>query len=301
MQGDKQPDDLLPNGEVEDANRIDVFLDNQVEPIASYHPPLRFELDTSQLADGPHQLRIEAYDSFGTKGVKIVPFSVRNGPGIAVSGLHDNDVIHGKLPVLVNSFGGAVENRWEPSRAETPSPVPTWGWVLVIMFVAYGLYYGVQHWNPPADGYAVGAGQTTAVAASPAPTSRSAGAETGGASGVPAAEAAPAVSFDRELGASVYGSYCSSCHQADGQGMPGVFPPIAGDPVVNAEDPSEHVDIVLHGLHGREIGGVAYVSPMPAFGDQLSDDQIAAVVNYQRTSFGNDAPLVTGDEVSALR
>jgi mono/diheme cytochrome c family protein len=83
--------------------------------------------------------------------------------------------------------------------------------------------------------------------------------------------------------------------------MPGVFPPIAGDPVVNAEDASEHIDIVLHGLLGKEIGGVAYVSPMPAFGGQLSDEQIAAVINHQRTSFGNHAPLVAAEEVAAHR
>src|SRR5690606_29996805 len=130
--------------EVPDNNRIDVFLDDELEPLASYRPPLRFELDTSALPDGPHVLRVEAYDSFGTQGVKTMRFTVRNGPGIAVSGLHDDDVLEGTVPILVNSYGGAVENRWEPSRAETPSPVPTWGWVLVIMFAAFGLYYGIR-------------------------------------------------------------------------------------------------------------------------------------------------------------
>jgi len=295
------PEDLNTTSEInDDNNRIDVFLDDSSEPLASYRPPLRFELDTSTLSDGAHTLRIEAYDSFGTKGVKTVPFDVRNGPGIAVSGIHDNDVIHGKLPILVNSYGGAVENRWEPSSAETPSPIPTWGWVLVIMFVAYGLYYGIQNWNPPADGYAVGASQVTTSAA-PAPTTTPTGppAEAGSDGG--GGEAAAAVTFDREQGAGVYGSFCSGCHQADGQGMPGVFPPIAGDPVVTADDPTEHIDIVLHGLQGKEIDGVAYVSPMPAFGGQLDDKQIAAVINYQRTSWGNDAPLVSTEEVAIRR
>src|SRR5690606_23858579 len=99
-------------------NRIDVFLDDGAEPIASYSPPLRFELDTTRLPDGPHTLRVEAYDSFGTKGVKVVRFTVRNGPGIVVSGLRQDDVLEGTVPVLVNSYGGAVESKWEPSRAE---------------------------------------------------------------------------------------------------------------------------------------------------------------------------------------
>jgi len=274
----------------EHSTRIDVFLADDPTPFASYSPPLRFELDSSALADGQHSLRIEAYDSHGTKGVKTMKFTVRNGPGITVSGLHDNDVLEGTVPILVNSYGGAVESRWEPSRAETPSPVPTWGWVLVILFVAFGLYYGVQHWNEPPGGYAFSAGQTPAAA-----TSAQAAAP-GGAQASPAA-----ASFDRELGASVYGSFCSSCHQADGRGMPGVFPPIAGDPVVTAQDPTEHIEIVLDGLHGKVIEGVAYASPMPAFGGQLSDEQIAAVINHQRTSWGNDAPLVSPEQVAAHR
>src|SRR5690606_3284979 len=122
-----------------------------------------------------------------------------------------------------------------------------------------------------------------------------------GGEGDGASTVAAAVAFDRELGAGVYGSFCSACHQANGQGMPGVFPPIAGDPVVTAQDATEHINIVLGGLLGKEINGVAYASPMPAFGQQLSDEQIAAVINYQRSSFGNDAPLVTAEEVAAQR
>lgn len=299
-------------------NRIDVFLDDGAEPIASYSPPLRFELDTTRLPDGPHTLRVEAYDSFGTKGVKVVRFTVRNGPGIVVSGLRQDDVLEGTVPVLVNSYGGAVESKWEPSRAETPSPVPTWAWVLVIMLVAYGLYYGVQHWNPAPDvaalsGQTAAAAQAAGAAAAPAPTAGAAaasragadrpgvGTPPGGGAVAPAGEPSAVAGFDRELGASVYGANCASCHQADGRGLPGVFPPIAGDPVVTAEDPGEHITIVLGGLQGKEIGGVAYVSPMPAFGGLLDDEQVAAVINYQRTSFGNDAPLVSPEEVAARR
>ena len=123
----------------------------------------------------------------------------------------------------------------------------------------------------------------------------------GGGAVAPAGEPSAVAGFDRELGASVYGTNCASCHQADGRGLPGVFPPIAGDPVVTAEDPGEHITIVLGGLQGKEIGGVAYVSPMPAFGGLLDDEQVAAVINYQRTSFGNDAPLVSPEEVAARR
>ena len=92
-------------------------------------PPLSFELDTSRLEDGPHVMRIEAYDAHGVKGVRTVDFTVRNGPGIAVSGLQQHDVLDGKIPVIVNAYGGTSAVDWEPSQAETPAPPPTWAWV----------------------------------------------------------------------------------------------------------------------------------------------------------------------------
>ncbi|MEZ4377202.1 MAG: cbb3-type cytochrome c oxidase subunit II [Gemmatimonadales bacterium] len=102
-------------------------------------------------------------------------------------------------------------------------------------------------------------------------------------------------------GAIVYDTRCSSCHQPAGQGLPGAFPPLAGDPVVQAEDPTRHVEIVLFGLSGASIEGTAYVSPMPAWGTSLSDDEIAAVVNHERSSWGNAAPPVTAEFVARIR
>lgn len=102
-------------------------------------------------------------------------------------------------------------------------------------------------------------------------------------------------------GARVYASRCSSCHQPDGQGVEGVYPPLAGDPVVTADDPTRHVQIVLFGLQGKSIGGVSYPSAMPAWGDRLSNEEVAAVVNHERTSWGNDAPTVTAEDVAEIR
>lgn len=132
-----------------DQTRVEVFLDDDPEPIVSHRPPARFQLDTTQLADGPHTLQIKAYDSSGQQGLRSIPFVVRNGPGIAVNGLGDNDILEGKLPILVNAYGGAGETYWEPSRVETPAPIPTWIWVLFIVIVAFAAFYGVRQWNPP--------------------------------------------------------------------------------------------------------------------------------------------------------
>jgi hypothetical protein len=130
-------------------NRIEVYLDDDPEPIVTHRPPARFKLDTTHLADGPHVLHIKAWDAKGQQGVRSIPFRVRNGPGIAVNGVRDNDVLEGSIPILVNAYGGRGETNWEPSRAETPSPIPTWIWVLFIVIVAFASFYGVSQWSPP--------------------------------------------------------------------------------------------------------------------------------------------------------
>lgn len=115
------------------------------------------------------------------------------------------------------------------------------------------------------------------------------------------AAAAGGNSASAERGARVYSANCSACHQAAGTGLPGTFPPLAGDPVVTATDPTRHIEIVLFGVSGSEIGGVRYTSPMPAWGTQLTDDDIAAVINHERSSWGNSAPLVSAADVAAIR
>jgi cytochrome c oxidase subunit 2 len=82
-------------------------------------------------------------------------------------------------------------------------------------------------------------------------------------------------------GAEVYNTTCAPCHQPTGQGLPGVFPALAGSKIVNG--PKEgHIHIVVHGKEG---------TAMQAFGKQLSPADIAAVITYERNSFGNK----TGD------
>ena len=135
--------------------RVEVFLDGTTEPFAVHRPPARFLLDTSQLEDGQHSLRIVAHDGSGRRGVRVVHFTVRNGPGIAVDGVHDGDVVEGQLSLLVNAYGAGYEEHWEPSRAETPAPIPTWTWVLVLTLVAWAMFYAVRYWSGPADGMAM--------------------------------------------------------------------------------------------------------------------------------------------------
>lgn len=87
------------------------------------------------------------------------------------------------------------------------------------------------------------------------------------------------------LGKEVYMRNCVACHQPSGKGIPPAFPSIANSAVVTG-DLNAQISLVLNGVTG---------SAMVAFGPQLSDEEIAAVVTYQRNSFGNN----TGDEATA--
>src|SRR5262249_58521572 len=102
-------------------------------------------------------------------------------------------------------------------------------------------------------------------------------------------------------GEKVNGKKCSACNQLGGEGLPGVFPPLKGSSVVNGADPNEHIRTVLHGLSGKAIGGVTYGSAMPAFADQLSDEEVAAVLSHERASWGNQAKPVKPEDVVVAR
>jgi nitrite reductase (NO-forming) len=84
-------------------------------------------------------------------------------------------------------------------------------------------------------------------------------------------------------------------------GLPGAFPPLKNDPVVMNPDPTEQIDTILHGAHGRTIGGTTYPSPMPPFASVLSDADVADIANHERSSWGNQGRLITADQVKAVR
>jgi hypothetical protein len=70
--------------------------------------------------------------------------------------------------------------------------------------------------------------------------------------------------------------------------------------VVTAANPAQHITVVLKGMHGKPIGGTSYSAQMPSF-SQLSDNDIAAIIDHERTSWGNKAPIVTPAQVKRAR
>ncbi len=110
------------------------------------------------------------------------------------------------------------------------------------------------------------------------------------------------------LGKTQFNAVCITCHQAQGQGVPGVYPPLAGSEWVNG--PADRViRIVLYGLKGdvHVEGKVFNAASMPVFGQvagsayNWTDQKIAAVLTYVRQDFGNKADPITPDEVGAVR
>ncbi len=102
-------------------------------------------------------------------------------------------------------------------------------------------------------------------------------------------------------GAELYVTNCAACHQVNGEGIAGTFPPLRGDPVVNDADPTRHVEIVLYGMAGTPIAGVDYAVAMPPFAELLSDAQVVAIVNHERESWGNRGTPVTAEQVAKVR
>lgn len=271
--------------------RVELFLDDAREPFRTVVPPGEIAFDTAGLPDGPHVLRLEAHDAAGNVGRRTIPFVVQNGPGITVTGLRANERVAGRLELAVNAFGG--NEPFDPIRAESSGPIPVWTWVMSAVFGAWAVWYALAYFSTPSS-YA----STPTYAANPVAAAQAAAPQH-----APPAYSGKGVAggFDYAArGEQLYAANCASCHGAAGAGVPGTFPPLAGDPVVTARNPHEHIAIVLHGLSGRVIKGTRYASQMPAFA-QLSNEDLAAIVDHERTSWGNTAPIITPDEVKRAR
>ncbi|MFD2932560.1 c-type cytochrome [Spirosoma flavum] len=103
----------------------------------------------------------------------------------------------------------------------------------------------------------------------------------------------------KSAGQVIYEQNCLTCHQANGSGVPNLNPPLRETDWVLG-DKSRIINVVLKGLQGKEIEGDMYDNAMPAH-DFLTDTQIADVLTYIRSSFGNKAEAITADEVKAVR
>ena len=116
------------------------------------------------------------------------------------------------------------------------------------------------------------------------------------------APATPAADrYDAAKGQTLFTANCAACHQTTGEGLPGAFPPLQGNAAVNDPDATTHIRVVLYGLQGADVGGVVYSSPMPPFAETLGDADVAHIINYERSAWGNHGAPVTTQQVAAER
>lgn len=102
-----------------------------------------------------------------------------------------------------------------------------------------------------------------------------------------------------KIGKEIFGTTCFACHQSEGQGIPGAFPPLAKSDYLNA-DSKRAIKTILHGLSGEiTVNGKKFNSVMPA--QNLSDDEIANVMTYIYSNWGNNKTEVTPEMVKAQR
>lgn len=103
-------------------------------------------------------------------------------------------------------------------------------------------------------------------------------------------------------GEALFKSKCVSCHQADGKGIAGVFPPLEKSEYVLG-NPERLISIILHGLTGPiEVEGNSFNGVMPAWADQMSDQEITAVINHIRQKLGsNQAEKIDQQAVASVR
>lgn len=102
-------------------------------------------------------------------------------------------------------------------------------------------------------------------------------------------------------GQTSYLNHCSACHQEDGSGVKGVFPPLAGSDYLEAPVAETVVEVILNGRSGPiEVNGVTYNSVMPNLA-YLDDQVIADIASFVATSWGNTGTKLAVEDVGAIR
>jgi mono/diheme cytochrome c family protein len=104
------------------------------------------------------------------------------------------------------------------------------------------------------------------------------------------------------VGKALFSANCITCHQANGQGLPGQYPPLAGSEIVLGPAVNHTIAIVLKGLQGPvTVKGQAFNNAMQAWEGQYNDQQLAAILTYIRSDWGNNGTPVTAEMVKQIR
>ena len=225
---------------------IRVYVDGDATPVAVLPGSSgRLELDTTAIPDGVHRLRIETVEADRVTGQREIPFSVRNGPGIAVAGLSERDEVRGKLGLAVDATVAGIDGALDVRSLELHRGLPFWTGALCVLVIILGaLYLAV---DPFAfRGYRAEELAIRGEAATPLARIATDQPAKIDPMQVSLAEGSylPILDFDAgkadtARGAATYRAKCAGCHGDDGQGRiaqsatlgeQGIFPRLAGQP-----------------------------------------------------------------------
>jgi mono/diheme cytochrome c family protein len=191
-----------------------------------------------------------------------------------------------ELPDLRSQSGIAdlacADSREPNEPVEDHPPLPLW----LVTFVGTLLFWGGIYLQRYSGGYAAMVYDENASGLGPAKTNV-------------VAQVNPYA-----LGRRLFADTCAKCHQPDGQGLPGQYPPLVGSEWVLAPAPARMIRIVLDALQGPVVvKGTEFNNTMTPWRDTLTDQQIAAVITYVRTQkdWGHNASPVTAEEVADIR
>lgn len=128
-------------------SKVLLFVDDEPNPIAELSTPVKFELDSKKLTDGEHVLKIVSKSPSGREGIEQIKFTVRNGPAIAVEGIHNNDIIDGILPIMINAYDKGNKPQFLLEGSETPHSIPSWLWIILLGFVGWAAFYAITNFS----------------------------------------------------------------------------------------------------------------------------------------------------------
>jgi cytochrome c oxidase cbb3-type subunit II len=196
---------------------------------------------------------------------------------------------------VMPSFGWLFRIADQAPPGETPVPLPT----------SYAPTHGVvvpTHQAKVLIAYLLSLKQAALADEGSASSAPSASINGAAAPGAPvSAGTTAAAGYDSAKGQALFTADCAACHQATGEGLPGAFPALKDNEVVNNDDAGHHIHVVLYGLQGEKVAGIVYSSPMPPFGTALSDADIANIIDYERASWGNHGARIAAGQVAAER
>ena len=243
--------------------RIELYVDGDTRPARTITgPPFRATLDTRELADGRHTVRVVTVFDGGGRDERELSFEVDNVPAVVLEGLADGDVVRGTVDLEVRAAA--------PLAAAPPHRSAAVYFASIV--VALGAVWALFALTPP-----VGVLFAAGTAAK-------------------GAEKTPVNQALYEEGKHTFATYCASCHQANGKGVDDSFPPLAGN--ANLKDLGLVVKTVRTGKQGHVvIEGKSFNSAMPPIGAGLTPKQVAEIATYIRNSWGNDFGGVTVEQV----